>query len=64
MTTSLDQLADRHFRPDPHGMLATGASARQSRVLIGTDAVMAATKAGQDAVWMLANAEQLQVDGG
>jgi hypothetical protein len=55
MTQDLDDLADRHFRPDPQGILAAPADAHQARVLIAIAPAMAATKAGQDAVWMLAN---------
>ena len=55
MTLDLDYLADRHFRSDPYGVLATPATARRPEVLIGIDAPMAGTKAGQDALWMLAN---------
>jgi molybdopterin/thiamine biosynthesis adenylyltransferase len=55
MTHELDDLADRHFRPDPQGILAAPTEARQARVLIAIAPAMAATKAGQDAIWMLAN---------
>jgi molybdopterin/thiamine biosynthesis adenylyltransferase len=51
----LDQLADRHFRPDPQGILAPPASAKSGRILIAIESRMAETKAGQDALWMLAN---------
>ncbi len=55
MTLDIDNLADRHFRSDPYGVLAVPASARQARVLIGIDAAIAGTKSGQDTLWMLAN---------
>jgi hypothetical protein len=55
MTADLDQLADRHFRPDPQGALATPESACRARVLVAIDPAVAETKAGQDTVWMLAN---------
>jgi molybdopterin/thiamine biosynthesis adenylyltransferase len=55
MTADLDYLADRHFRPDPHGVLAAPDTARQARVLVAIGPRMAVTKAGQDALWMLAN---------
>ncbi len=59
MTPNLEDLADRHFRPDPSGLLAAPALARQARVLIAIGAPMAETKAGQDALWMLANLLEL-----
>lgn len=55
MMQDLDNLADRHFRPDPQGILGAPADAQQARVLIAIEPGMAATMAGQDAVWMLAN---------
>lgn len=55
MTHDIDNLADRHFRPDPHGVLAASGEARTARVLIGIDLLWARTKAGQDTIWMLAN---------
>ena len=55
MMQDLDDLADRHFRADPKGILAPPAEARQARVLIAIEPAMAATKAGQEALWMLAN---------
>jgi hypothetical protein len=55
MTSDLDQLADRHFRPDPKGALATPESARRARVLVAIEPSVAETKAGQDTIWMLVN---------
>jgi hypothetical protein len=55
MTADLNHLADRHFRTDPHDVLAAADTARQARVLVAIGPDMAATKAGQDALWMLAN---------
>ena len=51
----LEDLADRHFRPDPQAILAAPTDALQARVLIAIAPAMAATKAGQDGIWMLAN---------
>lgn len=55
MTNELEQLADRHLRPDPHGALGDADGVRQARILLAIDSATAATKAGQDALWMLAN---------
>ena len=55
MNAHIDDLADRHFRPDPHGMLADRSSARQARVLVAISQAAASTKSGQDALWMLTN---------
>ncbi|HEV2160669.1 MAG TPA: ThiF family adenylyltransferase [Stellaceae bacterium] len=55
MNEDIDRLADRHFRPDPQGLLASSASARTGRVLLGIAPGIAKSKAGQDALWMLAN---------
>jgi molybdopterin/thiamine biosynthesis adenylyltransferase len=55
MNAHIDNLADRHFRPDPHGMLADPSSARQARVLVSISAGAACTKSGQDTLWMLTN---------
>jgi molybdopterin/thiamine biosynthesis adenylyltransferase len=55
MNSGLDQLADRHFRPDPQGLLAPPHAARQGNVLIGIDPSTATIKPGQDTLWILAN---------
>lgn len=55
MTADIDQLADRHFRPDPQGVLATPEAARCASVLVAIDPAVAETKAGQDTIWMLVN---------
>lgn len=55
MTDVLEQLSDRHFRADPLGILADPTVAGQGRVLIAINPNLAATKAGQDTLWMLAN---------
>jgi molybdopterin/thiamine biosynthesis adenylyltransferase len=55
MNADIDDLADRHFRPDPHGMLAAPSSAQQARVLVAISDAAARTKSGQDAFWMLIN---------
>ena len=55
MNARIDDLADRHFRPDPHGMLADPSSARQAHVLVAISQAAADTKSGQDALWMLTN---------
>src|SRR6266852_4672910 len=55
MNAHIDNLADRHFRPDPHGALADPSSARQARVLVAISGAAARTKSGQDALWMLTN---------
>jgi len=54
MKPELDQLADRHFRADPTGVLAEGA-ARPGSVLVRISPEMAGTAAGQHLAWMLVN---------
>lgn len=55
MSGEIDQLADRHFRPDPRGMLADAGTARRATVVIAIGGAMAGTAAGQHAIWMLTN---------
>src|SRR5690242_15199076 len=55
MTSDLDQLADRHFRPDPQGLLAPAAQATTGRVLVIVAPVQANSVAGQHLAWMLVN---------
>jgi molybdopterin/thiamine biosynthesis adenylyltransferase len=55
MTDEIDQLADRHFQPDPHGILADPGAARQADVLLAIGEQMAGTAAGQHVFWMLTN---------
>ena len=55
MTSELDQLADRHLRPDPQSTLAAPEAAIAGRVLVGIESRLAQTKAGQDMLWMLSN---------
>ncbi|WP_038975214.1 ThiF family adenylyltransferase [Bradyrhizobium genomosp. III] len=55
MTVEIEQLSDRHFRPDPAGILADTAAARQGHVLVSISTAAASTKSGQDALWMLTN---------
>lgn len=55
MSHDLERLADRHFRPDPLGLLAPAATARTGKVLLGIDPAIAKSKAAQDTLWMLAN---------
>lgn len=54
MTTAIDELADRHLRPDPHEALDPS-KARQGSVLIRVAENWASTKAGQHAAWLLTN---------
>jgi hypothetical protein len=53
MTADLDQLADRHFRPDPQGALATPESARHARVLVAIDPALAETKRTRSGCWRI-----------
>lgn len=55
MNTDLELIADRHFRPDPQGVLAPRGKPRVARVLVTTDARIASTSAGQLLTWMLVN---------
>lgn len=55
MKEDIDHLADRHFRPDPQGLLASSSAARAGSVLLGISPAVAKSKAAQDALWMLAN---------
>jgi molybdopterin/thiamine biosynthesis adenylyltransferase len=52
---NIDDLADRHLRPDPAGVLAQSSEARQGRVLVRIERRLATSKAGQHALWMLSN---------
>ena len=55
MITDLALLADRHFRPDPQGVLAPKGEGRSGRVLVTIAHMAAATQAGQHLIWMLIN---------
>lgn len=55
MSADLDQLADRHFRPDPQGVLAPKGEGQCGRVLVTVAQEAAATPAGQHLAWMLVN---------
>ncbi len=55
MNADLDQLADRHFRPDPQGVLAPKGEGQCGRVLITVAQEAAVTPAGQHLAWMLVN---------
>lgn len=55
MKTEIDQLADRHLRPDPLGVLLEGAVARHGVVRVSVSAAMAESTAGQHLAWMLVN---------
>lgn len=55
MNSELDQLADRHFRVDPQGVLEDGPLGTTGVVLIKADAAMARAPGVQHLVWMLVN---------
>ena len=55
-------LADRHFRPDPQGVLAPKGEGKCGRVLVSISEKIAVTMAGQHLVWMLVNQLARQVD--
>lgn len=55
MASELDQLADRHLRPDPHGLLAPLDQAKTGRVVLKIAPALAASIAGQHLAWMLVN---------
>ena len=53
MKTELDQLADRHLRADPQGVLADAGEAKSGIVLVRVSSSMAAASGTQHLVWML-----------
>lgn len=55
MKTEIDQLANRHLRPDPQGVLPEAGQTRPGSVCVRMSAAMANSRAGQHAVWMLVN---------
>ncbi len=55
MKTEIDQLADRHLRPDPLGVLVEGAVTRHGVVRVSVSVAMAESSAGQHLAWMLVN---------
>lgn len=55
MNLELDQLADRHFRSDPQGVLPDGTETRPGTVCVSVSADMANSLGGQHLVWMLIN---------
>lgn len=55
MIADLDLLADRHFRPDPQGVLAPKGEGKCGRVLVTVTQTLAGTPAGQHLAWMLVN---------
>lgn len=55
MNTTLELLADRHFRPDPQGVLPPKGAGRRGRVLVTVAQSQASTPAGQHLAWMLVN---------
>lgn len=55
MKQEIDQLADRHLRPDPLGVLVEGAAAHVGVVRVSVSSAEAASKGGQHLAWMLVN---------
>lgn len=53
MKTELDQLADRHLRPDPQGVMGESEGVKSGVVLVQVSEAMAAAPGGQHLVWML-----------
>lgn len=53
MKTELDQLADRHLRADPQGVLAAAGDMNSGVVLVKVSVAMAAARGAQHLVWML-----------
>jgi molybdopterin/thiamine biosynthesis adenylyltransferase len=53
MQTELDQLADRHLRADPQGVLATPGNLKAGIVLVQVGPALANALAAQHLVWML-----------
>lgn len=53
MKTELDQLADRHLRADPQGVLAEPADVTAGVVLVQVSAAMANARGAQHLAWML-----------
>lgn len=53
MKTELDQLADRHLRADPQGVLAELGEVRAGAVLVQVSPTMATAPGTQHLVWML-----------
>jgi len=60
---NIDKLADRHFRPDPQGVLKPGDVEKRGRVLLTITESIVNTSGGQHMAWMLVNllARQLKV---
>lgn len=63
MKATLEQLADRHFRPDPQGVFDDKDPVLNGHVLVTVAQEQATTSAGQHLAWMLTNllARQLRV---
>lgn len=55
MKADLDQLADRHLRPDPQGALADPGDMKPGFVLVQVSSDMASAMGVQHLVWMLVN---------
>ncbi|MCU7370737.1 hypothetical protein PEC18_07540 [Paucibacter sp. O1-1] len=55
MKQEIDQLADRHLRPDPLGVLIVGAVTKVGVVRVMVSAAMASSRGGQHLAWMLVN---------
>ncbi|HEY8709233.1 MAG TPA: ThiF family adenylyltransferase [Burkholderiaceae bacterium] len=53
MKTELDQLADRHLRRDPQGVLVEPEGVKSGVVLVQVSEAMATTRGTQHLVWML-----------
>lgn len=53
MKTELDQLADRHLRPDPQGVLADPLEVNSGVVLVQASLAMAKARGMQHLAWML-----------
>jgi molybdopterin/thiamine biosynthesis adenylyltransferase len=55
MTTELEHLSDRHFLPDPQGVLASRDQTQLGSVSLTIGKEIAASVAGQHIAWMLVN---------
>ena len=55
MNNELRELSDRHFRPDPQGVLAPRSEGRPGSVCVRVDGTMANSRAGQHLTWQLVN---------
>lgn len=55
MKQEIDQLADRHLRPDPLGVLVEGSAAHVGVVRVSISTIMASSRGGQHLAWMLVN---------